>query len=489
MRGVGLTFSRPFAWQVLPMAYQRALQVVSAERVGQLASALREATLCLQDLSIVHETKGAGLRVQHDHLDRLGDCLTCLATTTDGKNERTLQAVGCGVGVATPQSAADGYLYGKSMQVPPSGAAAAPPSAADSDRIVRGVWEVKHSTDSPEESLRQAFSESTNIALAHVRAGVPAREVCVPIVSSNGRLIQFAVCTMLPPAFPYLVPVTKALDLCDDADRSAAATQLGIIEGMCKTRPTASAPPPHRLPVSLTPFGLSRSDFHLKPSRAVFLSRASLDQSLVHMFSVMELLWRSSDATRASVLFPITFRCGHADGDDALVFEQLSSHRIGLPADARTRARLLEHIQSALHGFHQSGVVHMDFYPSNLMWKLSDADGSIDLQVIDWDAAHRVNEPLSEPVRQRLASTWRAQVLGGPILEARPELDTVLLRVLQDSESDVGLQSAIKTELDESFQQACQRYVLARDLARLNMASSAPSASAASSSPTDTAAP
>ena len=220
-----------------PDLYVRAQNAVSARRVQQLILTLREATLSCVDLSFVHETKvspSLKLNVQSGHLVKVASSLNgdspYLRTTTPPEEKSSLKELGCEDGIASSQSTPDGYFLSLSMLAPPFGEG----GGGALSRMICGVWEVKHSTDSPEESLRQAFSESTNIALTHARAGVPARDVCIPVVSSNGRLIQFALCTMLPPAFPYLRVLTKVLDLCDEEDCKEAARQLSIIEEVCK---------------------------------------------------------------------------------------------------------------------------------------------------------------------------------------------------------------------------------------------------------------
>jgi hypothetical protein len=466
MNGVGFSFSRPFAWQVRPALYAKAHRGVSADRVKQLISTLREATLSCVDLSIVHETKVSSLKlnVQSGHLVKVASSLngssTCLHTTTKPEQALSLEMLGCKDGIASPASTPDGYfLSDLSALAPPFGAVGGAALGGSAiSRLVCGVWEVKHSTDSPEVSLPQAFSESTNIALSHARAGVPARDVCVPVVSSNGRLIQFALCTMLPPAFPYLVVLTKVLDLCDEEDCKEAAIQLCAVEQVCMLM---HLPAPTLHPSSVQ-FGLSLHDFHLKLTKDIFKTRSTLDQSLLHMFSVFQRLWNSPHQKR--VLFPLTFRCGKSPSEDTLVFDRLHDYRIGLPADETVRQALLELLESSLRGFHECGVVHMDFYPSNFMWRQA-SDGTIDLKVIDWDAAHLVNEPFAEFVRNRLVTTGRLKLCPHEAgLCALPVVDIVLLDVLKTYQTDSRLLSDQKADLDDAFRILCKSFLLRRQM-------------------------
>jgi len=261
---------------------------------------------------------------------------------------------------------------------------------------------------------------------------------------------------MLPPAFPYLVVLTKVLDLCDAADCKVAAIQLCVIEAVCTLMHLPS--PALHSSASSVPFGLFLHDFHLKMTRDIFTTRPSLDQSLLHMFSVFQLLWNSP--SKVFVLFPITFRCGASPPDDALVFDKLHGYRIGLPADETARHALLGLLKAALVSFHECGVVHMDFYPSNFMWRQA-SDGAIDLKVIDWDAAHLVNEPFGFTVRDRLIKSGRLKLCSPEAVNcALPVVDIVLLDVLKAYQADSRLHSYQKAELDEAFRDLCQSYLL-----------------------------
>ena len=212
-----------------------------------------------------------------------------------------------------------------------------------------------------------------------------------------------------------------------------------------------SPPPP-----STVPFGLSRQDFHLKPTAEIFNTRPSLDQSLLHMFSALQRLWNSPH--KIFVLFPLTLRCGKSLPEDALVFDRLHDHRIGLPADEAVRQALLDLLESALRGFHDCGVVLMDFYPSNFMWRQA-SDGTIDIKVIDWDAAHLVNEPFGDTVRDRLTNSGRLKLCPPEAsLRALPIVDIVLLDVLKANQTDSRLQSDQKAILDEAFRDLCSTF-------------------------------
>ena len=100
----------------------------------------------------------------------------------------------------------------------------------------------------------------------------------------------------------------------------------------------------------------------------------------------------------------------------------------------------------------------MDFYPSNIMWRQA-SDGTIDLKVIDWDAAHLIDEPFGDTVRERLANTHRLKLCPPDAsLRALPNVDSVLLDVLKANQADFRLQSDRKDELDSTFRELCLKY-------------------------------
>ena len=61
-----------------------------------------------------------------------------------------------------------------------------------------------------------------------------------------------------------------------------------------------------------------------------------------------------------------------------------SDYKIGLPYTQEQRKIYLEKLKSAIRAIHMAGVVHLDLYLSNIMWKELES-GKIELKIIDWD--------------------------------------------------------------------------------------------------------
>eukprot|EP00039_Didymoeca_costata_P016417 m.294980 g.294980 ORF g.294980 m.294980 type:complete len:154 (+) comp16392_c0_seq4:5-466(+) len=107
------------------------------------------------------------------------------------------------------------------------------------------------------------------------------------------------------------------------------------------------------------------------------------------------------------------------------------------------------------------GVVHMDFYPSNIMWAAKD-DGSFDIKIIDWDAAHRESENFSELTQNRITKFDRYH--GSLPGKASKEHDLFFLQILQFYQTNEALWSTDKETLDTAFTTACKLFQQGKDV-------------------------
>ena len=51
------------------------------------------------------------------------------------------------------------------------------------------------------------------------------------------------------------------------------------------------------------------------------------------------------------------------------------------------------------------GVVHLDWYPSNFMWKIDSNSNILVVKIIDFDSAHIIGDTLTEVTNMRLHGT------------------------------------------------------------------------------------
>jgi len=156
---------------------------------------------------------------------------------------------------------------------------------------------------------------------------------------------------------------------------------------------------------------------------------------------------------RGDALAPLTVRTAdrRLGGEAALVFENLTprGYRIGMPDSEFECDALFDAIVAAVERIHAAGVVHLDLYPSNIMWSKVGAVFSV--VIIDWDSAHFIGEILPDLVRGRLQQ--RALYLMGaePPTEAIETLDTSLISLLSTWRHEVTLKTLSKERLDAAF--------------------------------------
>ncbi len=86
---------------------------------------------------------------------------------------------------------------------------------------------------------------------------------------------------------------------------------------------------------------------------------------------------------------------------------------IGVPTDQGHHELYRKELRTSVREIHNSGIVHMDLYPSNIMWKLGQSrDDEIQIKFIDWDAIQIIGEPYSLKVKDRLKVTLLDSVDG-----------------------------------------------------------------------------
>jgi hypothetical protein len=470
MSGVGLSFSSTFVANaislVMPVpplvspATQRRFETVfehtqalTQERIDKVFALLQLTHMDAHDLKAVSETGKSASRpagpvqrtVQSKHLDLIAQHLK-FATTT-GASTSLLQ-LGCPDGVTTSHCVPDGYAM-KSYIRRNQG------DAGRSLQYVSLIIEAKSTSFSPVEGLRQGIAEATNVALSLARAGVPSERVCVPVWSTTGLQMKFAVVRLLAPAFPYSDTLSKSLDLGDAADRMEAAWILSFLSAWCLTASTYEGEPRPTLEL-----GLDKAAYFLKPltrklSTAGFWNvyPDNTEASLQHMLMVLTRC-HTIPALLDRVVLPITIRTQSPGLLASLVFRNIAveGYRIGLPSTREQRAAFLDALEQTIRWLHDAGVVHLDLFLSNIMWKPA-ADGTgVLIKLIDWDSVHFLNESLSDHVRDHISKP-RLSLMGlqTPPSQAIAELDLVLFRLTRKYSDEPVLQSSSKETLDEAF--------------------------------------
>lgn len=304
-------------WAVFNILVEDIEKHLQGATVADIARQLSMRILVHNDLSKVSETKasegslGKNRSVQNHHLDGIRDIpifKDILRTST----RSSLTDLQCPVGVASGASVPDGIFK-------------------DADGICRGILEVKHNTDTPAEAVRQGASEGTNVAMSHLARSVHVDNVLVPVVGSNGYLMQFGAVIMLKPSFPVFFMISHVLDLTRDADLLDAARLLCCIKILVSqplsNRRTDEAAAVDR---TLTPsfdnvrtMTLSSAAYHCKKLSDFFAITGNVQSSLFHYFKVMERLHKSIQC-RKFIVFPICVReCNDSQDETLIVFPKL----------------------------------------------------------------------------------------------------------------------------------------------------------------------
>lgn len=464
-------------------------------------------------------------------------------------DKKTLSAMGCSIGLASPESVPDGYFFGPSS-----------PSSGKATPLIRGIVEAIDSTLELSVAMRQGISEAVNVAMQQLVRGVWWAEVVVPVLATNGHKLQLGVVYLLYPAFPVFTLATSELHLMNDEHRKEAVRVLVCLQRfLCthmhtsSTNTVDSAPPPtmplssssssssasvalstpsaaaidaqdkdrsilpippstltsrdrdggeddpwRRLsqlaaalpnvsptsppgnvdPASLpnnkwTPLEnrfLDRSKYHFKILESVYLGygKAHVEQSLRMHFKVMKAL-HSVEACREWVVFPLCIReFDESMRESGLVYPRLdpSKFRIGLPSDPGQRAMFFEALRQAMRTIHsEARVLHLDLYPSNIMWSWDAECQRIRIKIIDWDAAvlmewheypHETAQLLVRNNRIKLAGAYDNRILDitageNNELVMSTSMDTCFISLMEEYQTDSRLYSTDKSDLDDAF--------------------------------------
>ena len=109
---------------------------------------------------------------------------------------------------------------------------------------------------------------------------------------------------------------------------------------------------------------------------------------------------------------------------------------------------------------HAQGVVHLDWYLSNFMWKIDSSTGKLEVKIIDFDSAHIIGDSLTEETNMRLRGTRTqlAQLEQGGAADLR-NYDISLMNLLRRNVDNIKLCSNEKSILDGCFKSLQVSYV------------------------------
>lgn len=318
-----------------------------------------------------------------------------------------------------------------------------------------GILEWKGTYDSLNGPLRQAIGEAVNVAFALFAGGVETKDVLVPIVVCNGRLMQFGFVKLLEPCYPSFVATSYVLDLQSEVGRQEAAQRLFTCDYVCQSYRRYTVQERKDDVIQNLTDTLNASLYFKKPFSEFSTLDMELEVRLSKMVDILALVHNSNSEAKNHIVFPLGVANSQDDG--FLLFDNLHpTFRIGLPTDKATRLAIAAELRRVIKLVHEAGAVHMDLYLSNVMWKKH--HDRMEIKIIDWDVVHEIGDPLSDVTMLRLKRSGRRERYP-EINVATGELDTFFVDVLDASIDNEDLQTIEKDKLDTAFFEACIKFV------------------------------
>ena len=336
----------------------------------------------------------------------LSSCFKSVASGT-----ATLNKLGLDVGIATASSFCDHRL-----QV---------------GKDILGVIELKGGDSGLLEGSSQAAAYGTHVAMKLYQLGIDLDDIVVPSYTYNGMLIQFGATFLLEPSVPVYYTISKVLDTGDFIDRKIA--MAFIHKANCWVRSLHEKIQHYKgkeikTPTSNIKMLLDTSRYFIKKLTPNVLGRGfgllcdiggknDVSQGIEHWGRVMNCLY-NDPAVRPYVAFPLAIRTpDQGSSDYAIVFKDLTQEGFTIGAPNRnTHTKLFDtyrqKLRELVNAVHMAGVIHVDLYPSNIMWKARNKSSTssqaqesasasscavhesfdVDIVIIDWDCSHCLDE-------------------------------------------------------------------------------------------------
>jgi hypothetical protein len=273
----------------------------------------------------------------------------------------------------------------------------------DSEKFGLSVIELKDTTVSPLEQIGQAYASGCNIILSHRALGIKSEFCAVPLAFTNGNLYQFGWVTLLEPSVPVLHITTGILDASTDLDQ--VAFHLTVLKKFIKRNSDMLRTCLSSTQITATrPIRLSTELYHQKLHSDIFYryDERRIQQSFHYMWTIFEAL-----KTVPEVVKPLGYAaiCPRPSSNlHVLIFPKLQDcYSMGVPLEEDDFKNYLKELKRVLGLIHSCNVIHMDLYPSNILWTKG-PDG-IKIRIVDWDVATFDKDDFSPEILNRLRNT------------------------------------------------------------------------------------
>ena len=106
-------------------------------------------------------------------------------------------------------------------------------------------------------------------------------------------------------------------------------------------------------------------------------------------------------------------------------------------------------MRTAFAAIHAAGVIHGDAYLSNILYRVA-GNGEVEVQVIDWDTSHRLEEGgWMRAYRDRVSGNGRLEPFG---VNVDDELITILANVVGTPRTaELGIETPPTADLNSAF--------------------------------------
>lgn len=406
------------------------------------------------NLKAIPETRPNKRTIHDHHLDFIAKQFDGQVTTErppfrDGlarSSKRTLGDIGLIGGISSPRSYPEAYFHTGPLRL--QGDDEDEESGSSVNFITTSMFECKDTSASPDSGHGEGIANATNAAVAMATIGIPCERIVVPVFTTTGGLVQVAAVYMLEPSLPTVCFVTPKLDLFEQEGRLKAAKILIAMSRHCNEMEQYVAANANSLTrVDNVTMRLDNEKYHIKSMADFFpcLGEGAEGASFSRMLDVTRQL---ADTDYACL--PIATRLkDDKDGDlhhDAILFEKLVDYCIGFPHDASDRLALVSEMEKVVADMHEKGVVHMDPYLSNFMWK-KENDSTFSVKIIDFDAAHKLGTKLTNATLLRLKESKSDFITLG--VRATLDHDNLYMKMLREKMSEGSLRVAGPSESEQ----------------------------------------
>ena len=249
------------------------------------------------------------------------------------------------------------------------------------------VCELKDTAFSPLEKLGQAFVSASNLLITQSQIGLSPSEVAIPLILSTGNLMQFAWVTTLDPLFPVLNVTSRMFDISVADDVREASKALARAKIFCRKQAGLLRRCRERDEILPMVPSLNSDLYHLKSIQCIF-NRYDDDDligdvGLAYLWKVFEALKDVDEAVKP-LGYATTMK--NKVSEKCLIFPKLdASFRMGVPEAEKQFKEYITAFLNVIKRQHQRQVVHVDLYPSNVLWDLlGDSNRN---RIVNWDTA------------------------------------------------------------------------------------------------------